>query len=213
MPLKIQLITIFIFKINLTITIKNFFQLIFNLKCQTKSTIYLKEKITHLMYENVLHDWELHRLEFLKAERKKRVCHHKNMHLGGRVAVNNFKVLFNVCPISLRMPVPLSHWAMPALGIVAQKGTSRLSLCFSSWLLLTPEPDRSYTCHQQLREQTESSLLPDLARSRNCAALVGAGVPLAPQREHSESKNKPLTMAHTNDLYILTRNAWAKITR
>ena len=57
------------------------------------------------------------------------------------------------------------------------------------------------------------SLFWDLAKSSSCSAPVGAGVRLALPSEYSESKDKPLLMVPTNDLYILIRNAWVKITR
>lgn len=55
------------------------------------------------------------------------------------------------------------------------------------------------------------SLFWDLARSSNCSAPAGVGERLALPSEHSVSKDKPLLMVHTNDLYILIRNAWVKI--
>ena len=128
--------------------------------------------------------------------------------------INNFKILFNVYLLSFSTPLTLSHSAKPVLRIGGSK-KERLPLQFVStlgsslpwaWHKLQLSPAAQVT-------DRNPSLFWDLAKSSNCLAPVGAGVRLAPPWEHSELKEKPLLMVHTNDLYILIRNAWVKITR
>lgn len=102
---------------------------------------------------------------------------------------------------------------MPVLGIRGSK-REKLLLQFVSTLgsslpWATHKPQLSPAA--QVADRNPSLFL-DLAKSSNCLAPVGAGVSLAPPWECCELKDKPLLMAHTNDLYILIRNAWVKIT-
>lgn len=95
---------------------------------------------------------------------------------------------------------------MPGLGI-GDSAKQKLPLQFVSPLGSScPEPDIS--CHQPLRlTDRNPSLFRDLAKSSNGLAPVDAGGFPALPWEHSEPKDKPLLMAHINDLYVLIRNA------
>lgn len=102
---------------------------------------------------------------------------------------------------------------MPVLGI-GGSNKEKLLLQFVSTLgssLPWARHNRRLSPAAQVADRNPS-LFWDLAKSSNCVAPVGAGVSLPPPRERSEPKDKPLLMAHTNDLYILIRNAWVKIT-